>query len=146
MVEILVVVVILAILVALASASYSRAKTGFQRSKCASNMRQVWQATMIYVAENNGRLPKDVGNADVGPQKINGQSTGGVGRIALRLAPYIGDDVWQCPDPGTIKSSTTSGGDFGRVWRKRPTTGWRSGNPFDPTTSAEFAGWENLSN
>lgn len=145
-VEILVVTVILVILAALASAAYSRAQIGVQRNKCAANMRQVWNATMLYVSENNGRLPKDVGNADVGPQKINGQSTGGVGRIALRLAPYIGDDVWQCPDPGTIKSSTTTGGDFGRVWRKRPTTDWRSGNPFGPDTPEMLSMWQNLSN
>jgi len=145
-VEILVVTVILVILAALASAAYSRAQTGVQRNKCAANMRQVWIATMLYVGENNWRLPKDVGNADVGPQKINGQSTSGVGRIALKLAPYIGDEVWQCPDPRTLKSSTTSGGDFGRVWRKRATTGWRSGNPFHRDTPEEFLKWENLPN
>lgn len=146
LVEVLVVVAIVAILAVLANATYSRAITGVQRSKCASNMRHVWQATMLYVAENNGRLPKDVGNGDVGPQKINGQSTAGVGRIALRLAPYIGDEVWLCPDPGTIRSSRSSGGDFGRVWRKRPTTGWRSGNPFDRDTPVELSSWGSLPN
>jgi prepilin-type N-terminal cleavage/methylation domain-containing protein len=143
LVELLVVLVIITILGALVFAGYSKIVVTSQRSVCASNMRQVWQAALMYVAENKGKLPKDAGYGDYGPRKLNGQFTyGQVGRVAQLLAPYISDQIWYDPDPSVIEYSQQSGSNFGRVWRRRPITGWGSGSPFNRDTEELLVNWD----
>ncbi len=57
LIELLVVVAIIAILAAILLPALQKAKESSRRSLCASNLRQLHTATMMYVEDNNGMFP-----------------------------------------------------------------------------------------
>ncbi|HSI09385.1 MAG: type II secretion system protein [Rariglobus sp.] len=116
--ELLVVIAIVSILAALVLAGLVNIKRTAQRNACASNKRQVWQATLLYSQDNKGFLPSSA-SGSVGPTTINGVSTADRGTIARKLAPYIPDSFWEDPDPVNYAASHLEGGSqFGSVWKK----------------------------
>jgi len=58
LIELLVVIAIIAILAAMLLPALSRAKVKAQRIKCTSNLHQITVAILLYVPDNNGRLPQ----------------------------------------------------------------------------------------
>lgn len=146
LIEVLVSVAIVSILAAMLVGVSGKVMVDSKRSQCAANMRQIWQGTLMYVGENNGDLPKDAGYGDMGPWKINGERTfAQVGKVANLISPYVPDEVWRCTDPNNIKYCQTPGSsNFGRVFRKRPETGWMSGAPYNQATPVKLVAWSDL--
>jgi prepilin-type N-terminal cleavage/methylation domain-containing protein/prepilin-type processing-associated H-X9-DG protein len=71
LVELLVVIGIIAILVSILLPSLSKARNQAARVKCASNMRQLYQACLMFAQENNGRLPRPCTTIDQpGPRDL----------------------------------------------------------------------------
>jgi len=117
LVEILVVVAILAVLCALSMVAIQRATVTSQRMVCSQNMAKVGQAIHLFAGENNGCLPYNYAGS-VGPQYVDGQrSTADVWRLAEFLAPYVSDEVWDCPDPLNIRNRQLAAS-RGIVWTK----------------------------
>jgi len=57
LVELLVVIGIIAVLIGILLPTLNRAREGARSVKCLSNMRQLAQATLMFAAENRGRMP-----------------------------------------------------------------------------------------
>jgi len=105
LVELLVAIAIIAILAAMVLSALGRVKASAQALACRNNLRQWGQATLLFVADNGDRLPRD-GSA-------SGTDTNGGWYIdlprTLGLPPYsempwrsnasieLGSCIWICP-------------------------------------------------
>ena len=86
--ELLIVIAIIAILALLVTPAVSRSISAAQSMKCVGNLRQVYTASTLWSADNNGRIPP---MHDTYPKTIvyewqDERSTLGI------LAPYLGHD------------------------------------------------------
>jgi prepilin-type N-terminal cleavage/methylation domain-containing protein/prepilin-type processing-associated H-X9-DG protein len=93
LVELLVVIAVIAILAALLLPALSKAKDRARQSQCASNLRQVLLAAVMYADENDGRFPA---------QPADGRPVRAVGGNGLNfydlLMPYtLNPGAWLCP-------------------------------------------------
>jgi prepilin-type N-terminal cleavage/methylation domain-containing protein/prepilin-type processing-associated H-X9-DG protein len=66
LVELLVVIGIIALLISILLPSLNRARETANRVKCASNMRQVGQAILLYANDNKGAYPRTIGSLTTG--------------------------------------------------------------------------------
>ncbi|MDF3129334.1 prepilin-type N-terminal cleavage/methylation domain-containing protein [Kiritimatiellaeota bacterium B1221] len=92
LIEMLVVVAIIALLASILIPAVSGALVKAKRTKCSSNLRNIFQGVMQYSAEHNGRIV---------PAEINGHPTLGRKWWFQTISPYIGDQKLNCPNAPT---------------------------------------------
>jgi prepilin-type N-terminal cleavage/methylation domain-containing protein/prepilin-type processing-associated H-X9-DG protein len=103
LIELLVVIAIIAILAAILFPVFARARETAKRSACASNLKQVGAAMIMYLDDNDTRLPdrRDLKVSLPGgyrPWTSWPPSDPRCGWAAIVFGPYIRtNDVWVCP-------------------------------------------------
>ena len=104
-IELLLVIVIVAVLIALLFPALQNVAENGRRVKCASNLRQCGAALFSYAADHAGSLPPAGSDGPADP--LDTYSTD----LVNDLTPYIDFRVWQCPEitAPTIDSSANTG-------------------------------------
>ena len=108
LIELLVVIAIIAILAALLLPTLAKAKERARRTYCASNVRQIAMASLMYVTDHEDQFPAQPADAAV-PVVL-----GGDGRNFYdELMPYLQPAIWLCPStadsPGRLMSYHMNG-------------------------------------
>jgi prepilin-type N-terminal cleavage/methylation domain-containing protein len=131
LVELLVVIGVIALLIAMLLPSLKKARETAVRTACASNLRQIHGAVVMYANENRGWLPpryevkkRTLTAAEVAKgYKVNTLDEG----IQTVLERYCGKAVFQCPaDAGDATNPTPL---FDRFGSSYDVPGSRSGEP-----------------
>ena len=82
LVELLVVIGIIALLISILLPSLNRAREQANRIKCASNLRQIAMAGIMYAGQNKGKFPRTFFNGTPGTGMAN-TSKGGLGNVPV---------------------------------------------------------------
>lgn len=124
LVELLVVIGIIAVLIAILLPALTRARTAAQRVACASNVRQVALAMLMYSHDNRGYLPGTVG---IGQGTYLTNSTGGYlyGPPLLVRLKLLTPKVLYNPEDEWAKNNFAPGTSY--------TSGWDNLPQSDPT-------------
>src|SRR5215813_15424289 len=113
LVELLVVIAIIAILIAVLLPALGKAKESANRIACASNLRQLGTAMMMYVHDNGGRFPRPA-VLPLPEDWIYWHKGRDLNKS--RLVPYLGGRfnprVFQCPSDNPASHLPTQGGDY----------------------------------
>ena len=131
LVELLVVIGIIALLIAILLPSLKKARESSIRTACASNLRQIHGAVVMYANANRGWLPtryevkkRTLTAAEISKGYKVGTSAEGAHTI---LAPYTNADIFRCPaDAGDATNPTAL---FERFGTSYDVQGSRSGEP-----------------
>jgi prepilin-type N-terminal cleavage/methylation domain-containing protein/prepilin-type processing-associated H-X9-DG protein len=117
LIELLVVIAIIAILAALLLPVLSRAREKGRTTVCLNNLKQWGTATLLYVAENNGRLPPDGWANPIDPDDFKSGWYVQLPEI-IGVSPYygmpwrtnadanLGRSIWTCPSNSRRSTGT----------------------------------------
>jgi prepilin-type N-terminal cleavage/methylation domain-containing protein len=131
LVELLVVIGVIALLIAMLLPSLKKARESAVRTTCASNLRQIHGAVVMYANENRGWLPpryevkkRTLTAAEIAKgYKVNTLDEG----VQTVLERYCGRAIFQCPaDAGDATNPTPL---FDRFGTSYDVQGSRSGEP-----------------
>ena len=109
LVELLVVIAVVAILAALLLPALSKARESVRQASCASNLKQIVLAALIYADENEASFPAQAGDG------LPVRAVGGDGKNYYDLLmPLLSDPkIWLCPSsqdkPGRLMSYHMNG-------------------------------------
>lgn len=108
LVELLTVIAILGVLVGIVIPVVGKVRENGRQAVCASNLRQIMGATLLYSQDNNGALPLVVGPASLGEAR----------RWAPQIQPYLNPSaaarsvdpmsVFKCPGDDVVRTSAAS--------------------------------------
>jgi len=136
LVELLVVIGIIALLISILLPSLNRARETANRVKCASNLRQIGQAILLYANENKGAYPRTYGPGNVataGNAATWGTGTPGfsdpflnnsgvsnnditASLFLLMRSQDIGSEVFTCPSSNAEKWDFGGGANTALNW------------------------------
>lgn len=116
LVELLVVIGIIAVLVAILLPALNRAKEAGNRLACASNLRQIYLATLMYSQNNRGFFPCGSYTPPASSSSLKMVKVPALLSIPSKGGVYLKDGrVWNCPSditygPDYVKSHSISAG------------------------------------
>lgn len=92
LIELLTVIAIIGVLAAIIVPVVGSVRASAHRSACASNLRQIMGATLLYMGENKNNLPQVLGPTSLGTDR----------RWAVQIQRYVSNVSAQTNDPRTI--------------------------------------------
>ncbi len=103
LIELLVVIAVISLVAAIIFPAFARAREAARRASCASNLRQIGLAVMMYAQDNNDRFPLGGDPADIYGGDFGGTPYAAEAAVmplvTVPLASYTKETrIWDCPD------------------------------------------------
>jgi prepilin-type N-terminal cleavage/methylation domain-containing protein/prepilin-type processing-associated H-X9-DG protein len=148
LIELLVVIAIIAILAAILFPVFAQAREKARQTTCASNLKQMGTATMMYIQDYDETYPMQVYTRPPGNRNLSWREAimayvkHGTGQKSTAAgSQYLDPDravsgMWACPSIDAIKVYQANGNVVGDSYPRKP--GGTSGGTYAPAAAAEI--------